>query len=210
MTRKPVFPFVERSLTTFVELNAFYLNKDIGVHVLEKLRDKEEGKCNEYGYVAHVISVQSISPCEIRPEDLSANTTFKVKFVCILCRPQCTPEKKDVVIVKIRQLNNSLIICENGPMRAIIQTNQVDTQVFDVSGDSIVHRLTSKRLEPETFIRMQILQIKFHVHDTNIKMIGSLVDIAHTGDEEAYFYDEANDHQFTYLKNKMSQRGTKN
>lgn len=206
---EPVFPYVERVMTTFVELEAYKLTNEVEHNILGKLRETEEGRCNEFGYITCITSILAIQAREIRPEDLNANAVFKVEYVCILCVPQCSPKQKDVLVFKVRQMSNSLIAVENGPMRAIIQTDHIDQSVFDVYGDAVIHKMTSEKVQPGSLLRMRVEGLKFHVYDSNIKMVGSLVDVGHSKDEELYFYDGNDDANFTVLKNKMMLNNSK-
>lgn len=200
---EPIFPYIERVLTTLVELEPYKMTNEIEQNLLDKLKSSQENRCNEYGFVCHVISLLEIQPCEIRPEDLNANTVFRVTFNCIICSPCCTQERKDILVLRTRQMSNSLIVLEGGPIKAIVQMDHIDGKVFDVHGDAIVHKLTSKKVDVGMLVRIRVIGIKYHVYDTSIKMIGSLVDLAHDSDE-SFYYDPNNDPTHIGLLNRMN------
>jgi DNA-directed RNA polymerase subunit E'/Rpb7 len=194
-----ILPYFERTLTSRIEVEPHKLNENIIENVYKKLRTVKEGRCNRYGYVAFVSSLVNVKSSEFRAEDLQAKPVFEVKYNCLLCIPQ----KDQMLIAQIQRISDSIICCNNGPIRAIIQQDDVNTNVFDVRGETVVDKISKQALEQGMFIRIRVITYKFLVFDSNIKVLARLEGIATDQERDKYFFDSGND-TITALRNKMS------
>lgn len=195
------FPYCEKTLTTRVELEPYMMNHELRQNILARLREQKEGCCNRYAFVMHVTSLVDYSSAEIKPEDMRAHPLFDVSYNCVMV----TPVTGETVVARVQRLNDSIICCENGPLQIIVQHDFVNRDLFDATGESIVHRMTGSRVEVGTMVRIKILAYKFLKYDTSIKVLGQLEGMATQEESDEGFYDtKQDDGLYSSLLNRMS------
>lgn len=196
-----VLAYTEKTLTSIVEIEAFKMNEAIVDNVMKKLRQMKEGRCNRYGYVVYVTRLVDLQSAEMRAEDLQVHPVFQVRYNCILC----TPAKDMLIVAMVDRITDLIICCQNGPLRIIVQQDEVNNKVFDTvsGGDAILEKVTGNKIEQGVFVRVRILNFKFLVYDKNIKVLGRLEGLATEEDRHRYFFDPETETPSS-LRNKMA------
>ena len=178
-------PFIDTSLVCPIMLLPNQMDNKMYLHLKSNLKNKLESRCyKNYGYVSKIYSIEETSDGIIEAEDPTCSAKITVRFTCSLCLPIVGKE----IICKIDRMNKSLISAINGPIKAIITTDKINTDIFFTDTNRNIRiKGNSQVIVPEMYIRILILNKSFGDYDKNIIVIGQLQDIATNEQIEKYF-----------------------
>ena len=181
--------FVESILSTNIQLKPSEYNKDMDSIILEKLKNKVEGKCDKNGYIKPgSVEIIKRSMGQLLQAQFNGCSTFKVWYKILTCNPV------EGMIVKCSVLNRNKmgLFCElynhdPSPLTIILakQHHLKDDRYEDIKIGSSVD--------------VQIVGIRFEYNDTQISCIGRLYSDENPMDEEdneeEEYYNEEEDEE---------------
>jgi DNA-directed RNA polymerase subunit E'/Rpb7 len=118
-------PYFNTILEADVRIHPSQMDNNIAENIKNNLLKTYSNKCfDNYGYIDKIYDVfEDIKGGIIRAEDTTSSSLHRVKFRCRICNPV----KKSVIVGKIVGINNMIIIAENGPIKFIIGSNNINT-----------------------------------------------------------------------------------
>ena len=116
------------------------------------------------------------------PENLNGSVIYNVTYHCKIC----IPVENTIIIGQIRIINQELIIAANGPIMFFIPKENIDTNNWDIP-DGYLNKTNKKKLQRDDFVKIQIMDKRINQNDSQIKVIGKLLDYP-TEDEINTYY----------------------
>lgn len=165
-----------------------YLEADVRVHpsqmknnILENIKNnllkKYSNKCFfDYGYIDRIYDVDDdIKGGVIRAEDNTSSSLHRVRFKCRICNPI----KKSNLVGKITGINNMIIIAENGPIKFIIGSTNINTDNVQYRKSAFYPmtskgELINKPIQEGTYVIIQVMNKKIVNNSDKIIAIGRL------------------------------------
>jgi DNA-directed RNA polymerase subunit E'/Rpb7 len=189
----PISPYKNVEQYTKVLLEPYQMNSDISIHLKANLKKKVEKKCNKIGFVDEVHRILSYGDGIMKPENLSGNVLYDIKYHCRLC----LPIKNSIIISQVKVINPDLVITINGPIFNFIPRDHIDTTIWDVLANFKHKNIKNTNLKLKDYVLVQILNTRINSGDTQIKTICKLLDFASENDIKEYFVsnklEEVND-----------------
>ena len=165
--------FTNNILNSVIQLQPYEFNDSIDQTILEKLKNKVEGKCDRNGYIKPG-STQVIkrSLGQVLQGNFNGACNFRVSYKVEVCNPV------EGMIIKaiVKNINKMGLFCELHDIEpsplSIILAKQ--------------HHLKSEKFENvkiNNIIQVEIIGIKFNYNDTQISCIGRLSEDGNTLEE---------------------------
>ena len=107
------------------------------------------------------------------PENLDASAIYNISYHCRIC----IPIENTIIISIIKMVNPDLIVAINGPLLIFIPKNNVDNNIWDIP-DNYNHKKSNKKLTIGDYIKIQITDKRINQGDSQIKVMGKLLDFA--------------------------------
>jgi DNA-directed RNA polymerase subunit E'/Rpb7 len=182
-----VNPFINMELHSLVSIQPHQLNNELYLHLKNNLIKTVVNKCNNIGYICKVNEIISYKDGKVEAEDFSGNIVFDVTFNANIC----IPIKDTNIVCKIESIHKQLIIGNNGPIKCIIKTNDIDQDYFNVVGNgSIMIKLYNKPLQINDYVIISIRSHKSYVGDDKIGVMGYIYNMATEEDIKNYYYNK--------------------
>jgi DNA-directed RNA polymerase subunit E'/Rpb7 len=179
---KLVSPYRYIKQYTKISLEPYYMNCDIRNNMKLILKKNVEKKCNKNGFVDEVYRIIDYSDGYMPPENLNGNVLYNIIYHCKIC----IPVENTMVIGLIKIIHQELIIAINGPIMFFIPKDKIDINVWSIN-DGFYNIIHKKKLVVGNYIKIQIINKRLNLNDTQIKTIGNLIDFA-TEEEIDRFY----------------------
>lgn len=183
-----------------VTLKPSQMNTEIYTHLKANLIKNLEGKCyKNYGFISKINAITDRSNGVIPPEDPSASAIFNVKFSCKLCNPL----KNSFVVGKVHALSSTNYSLKSGPVKIVIMTNNINSDVFYVDKyNNLVHKTDngSKLVNVGDHLKVKILSKTFNHTDQVITALGFIMDVASEQDIMEYFKNEYDDNEKEHVQ----------
>lgn len=179
---KIVSPFKNIKQHTRISLEPYHMNSDIRNNMKMVLKKKVEKKCNKNGFIDEVYKILEFSDGILIPENLNGAAIYNIAYHCRICQPI----ENTVVIAYIKLISTDLIIATNGPLFIFITKHNIDNNVWDIP-DGFLNKKSNKKLQVGNYIKVQITNKRINQGDSQIKIIGKLLDFA-TDEEVEKFY----------------------
>ena len=174
--------FTSNILHTVVQLQPSEFNDSIDQTILDKLRNKVEGKCDRNGYIKPgSTEIVKRSLGQVLQGNFNGSCNFRISFKVDICNPV----EGMVVKAIVKNINKMGLFCElhniePSPLSIILAKQ---------------HHLKSEKFENvkmNSVIQVEIIGVKFDYNDTQIKCIGRLTEDGKTLEEE-YEDDEVDE-----------------
>jgi DNA-directed RNA polymerase subunit E'/Rpb7 len=190
--------FTESILSTNIQLKPNEYNQSIDDIILEKIKQRVEGKCDKNGYIKEdsvIIIKRSIG--SILQAQFNGNCTFKIWYK-VLC---CNPTEGMIIKCSVLNRNKMGLFCElydhkPSPLTIILakQHHLRDNRYDDVQIGSCVD--------------VEIVGIKFEYNDTQISCIGRLYnsnkeDQLDNGEDEYYQEEEEEEDEVEEMEHEI-------
>ena len=186
---KPISPYKNVEQYTQILLEPYQMNTDFKTYLKSNLKKKVEKKCNKNGYVDEIYKILSYGDGIMKPENLSGNALYKIKYHCRLC----LPIDNSIIISQVKVINQDLIITINGPIMNFIPRDNIDTTIWDILENFKHKHKENEKLKIGDYVLVQILNKRINNHDTQIKTICKLLDFADENQVKNYFENNNND-----------------
>lgn len=180
---KPISPYKNVEQYTQILLEPYQMNSDIRIHLKANLKKKVEKKCNKNGYVDEVYKILEYGDGIMKPENLSGNVLYNIKYHCKLC----LPIENSIIISQVKVINQDLVITINGPIMNFIPRDNIDTSFWDVLENFKHKNKENDKLKIGDYVLVQILNKRINSRDTQIKTICKLLDFASEDQVKDYF-----------------------
>lgn len=151
---------------TNIQLSPLEYNQDIDLILLEKLKEKVEGKCDSNGYIRNnSCKIIGRSMGELQQGQFNGSCLFSVKYTVEIC----VPVEGDIFKCIVKNKNKMGLFCElagieDSPLNIILaKQHHLDNDNFD-------------NKNPNDIIDVEIVGVKIEYRETNISCIGFLKD----------------------------------
>jgi DNA-directed RNA polymerase subunit E'/Rpb7 len=181
-----VSPYKNTIQYTKIMLLPSHMNSDIESNMEVVLKQKVEKKCNKYGFIDKVYSIdydgEGYSEEIITAENFSGGAIYRVAYQCRMC----LPIEQTVIIMKVHSINSELIITNNGPLICFIPKTNIDTSIWELT-NVLTHRKQNTVLTPDEYVKVIVVKKQINQFDTKIKLIGIISDYASKKEVATYF-----------------------
>ena len=188
MTIKLVSPYKDTVQHTLITILPHQMNSDIYSNMEAAVKEKVEKKCNKFGFIDKVHTIQKYYDGNLINEKFLGAAYYEIDYLCRMC----LPIENTMIIAKVHNINSELIILSNGPIVIFIPKDNINTNLWKLS-NNIIHKENDKLLKMDDYVKVIIDKIKINKNDTQIKTIGILNDFAKTSEKEKYFGSIIND-----------------
>ena len=158
--------FTKQILSGMIQLNPLEHNSGIDETLLEKLKDKVEGKCDSFGYIkTDSVNILKRSMGMCQPGQFNGNCNYKVSYSVEVCNPV------EGMIIKcvVKNINKMGLFCEMADMSpSPISVILAKQHHMDESKDAF------DMVKLNDVIQVEIIGKKFNYNDTIISCIGKL------------------------------------
>lgn len=182
MAFKLLSPYKNTIQHTTIQVMPQHMNSDILANMELILKQKVENKCNKYGYIEKVHTIEKYSEGTLIAENFLGAANYKVDYQCRMC----LPIENTMIVVKVHNINSELVILSNGPIIIFIPKENIDTNIWSIT-NNITHKKNDKILKTDDYVKVIIDKIKINQNDTQIKSIGILGDFAKISEKENYY-----------------------
>jgi DNA-directed RNA polymerase subunit E'/Rpb7 len=179
----PINPYKNVVQYTKVSLEPHQMNSDISIHLKANLKKKVEKKCNKNGFVDQVYKILTYGDGIMKPENLSGNVLYDIKYHCKLC----LPIENSIIISQVKIINPDLVITINGPILNFIPREHIDTSIWNVFENFKHNNIKNTNLKIKDYVLVQILTKRINSGDSQIKTICKLLDFASEDHIKEYF-----------------------
>ena len=178
-----VSPYKNIEQHTKILIEPHQMNSDIRNHLKFNLKKKVEKKCNKNGYIHEIYKINTYSDGIMIPENLSGSAIYNVTYHCKIC----IPIEKSIIIGQVKVINQELVVVVNGPIIIFIPKDNIDSAIWNISDSFSHNKNPNTKLSIGNFVCIQVLNKRINRNDTQIKMIGKLLDIATEKEIEKYY-----------------------
>ena len=168
-----------------IQIKPYNINPNIKHTMLTVLKQKVEKKCNKNGYIDTVYKITNDSEGHIPIENLNGCINYEITFDCKIY----IPEENSNIIGLIKIINQDLIIAINGPILIFIIKTNVDATIWNIS-DNYQNKNTKKKLAIGDHVIINIVNKKINENDTQIKVLGKLLDYATPEEINIFFINK--------------------
>lgn len=166
-------PYIDAEYNTRVLLQPHQMMGDIYKNLKLNLIKNVKNKCNKYGYITDVYKITEYKDNILEAENFRASAVYNIKFTCRIC----IPIENMFIECKIKQINETKVWAHNGPMRILVELENINTSKFSINNNQqLIYNDDKKELKKNDVIKIKILVKKINKGDTNIKIIGYLDD----------------------------------
>lgn len=182
MANKLLSPYKNTIQHTTIQVLPHHMNSDILSNMELILKQKVENKCNKYGYIDKVHTIEKYHEGNLITENFIGAANYKIDYQCRMC----LPIENTMIVAKIHNINSELVILSNGPIILFVPKENINTNIWSIT-NNITHIKKDKILKIDDYVKVIIDKIKINQNDTQIKSIGILNDFAKTSEKETYF-----------------------
>lgn len=172
----------QTQLETKVSLLPEQIDGNIDNHLLTNLKAKSEGKTGENGIVIKITKIINYDYGMITKTNFMASTVYNVKYECFLC----SPVKDLEMICVVNNLIKGYIISKNGPIIAVIQFNNIDTQKFEISNDTIINIKTKREIKVDDYIKVSVINVTNNLGEAEMVAMCKLINFADKNEIEKF------------------------
>lgn len=186
-TNIPIYPYVNKVLSTSVMIEPIQLNNKLEYHIKNNLKQLHEGKIfKNYGYINKIHKVEAFSRPIIEAENFSCAAITKVKFSFEMC----VPTVNKFIICKVNQIVKELIKCSNGSILSFITPDRINSDIFykDQNRNFRIKGDENLLLAENMFVKIFVLANKINYKE-QIIAIGRLDNIATEDEVNKYYYN---------------------
>lgn len=178
---KLVSPYRNIKQYTRISIEPYHMNSDIRTHMKHILKKKVEKKCNKNGYIDEVYRIIDYSDGKMPAENLNGCAIYDITYHAKIC----IPIENTVIIAQIKIINPELVVAINGPIMIFIPKENIDTNIWDIP-EGYLNRNNNIKLKSTDYVKIQLIDKRININDSQIKAIGRLLDFATTDEIEKY------------------------
>jgi DNA-directed RNA polymerase subunit E'/Rpb7 len=179
---KIVSPFKNIKQYTKISLEPYHMNSDIRNNMKITLKKKVEKKCNKNGFIDEVHKILEFSDGILIPENLNSAAIYNIVYHCRIC----IPIENTIIIAYIKLISTDLIVATNGPLFIFIPKNYIDNNTWDIP-EGFLNKKNNQKLQVGNYVKIQVMDKRINQGDSQIKIMGKLVDFATDDEVEKYY-----------------------
>jgi DNA-directed RNA polymerase subunit E'/Rpb7 len=179
---KIVSPYKNIKQFTRISIEPYHMNSDIRNNMKMILKKKVEKKCNKNGFIDEVFKILEYNDGIMIAENLNGSAIYNIAYHCRIC----IPIENTLIIATIKMISTDLIVAVNGPLFIFIPKNYIDNNIWDIP-DGYLNKKTNTKLAVGNFVKIQIMDKRINQGDSQIKVMGKLLEIANEADIEKYY-----------------------
>jgi DNA-directed RNA polymerase subunit E'/Rpb7 len=165
-----------------IDLEAFHLNNEILINMINILKRNQEKKCNKNGYIDKIYKIISYSDGKLLPENLNGSVRYIVEYSCKIC----IPIENTILIAQVKSISQEVIICITGPIIIFVPKEKVDPIIWNVH-DNYTNNKSKTKLMNTNLVKIQITDKRINKNDHEIKAIGQLLDFPTQKEIDEYY-----------------------
>ena len=177
-----VNPYSKIIQYTRISIESYHMNSDIRNNMKTVLKKKVEKKCNKNGYIDEVYRITEFSDGMLYAENFNGSAIYDIAYHCKICNPI----ENKIILGQIKVINQELIIAINGPIIFFIPKEYIDINLWNIY-NGFVNNETKYKLVACDYIKILVLKKRINLNDTQIKLMGKLIDIATEEEVTKYF-----------------------
>lgn len=178
--------YYRTQLETKVSLLPEQITGGMDNHLLQNLKAKIEGKSNENGIVLKVNRLIDYNYGMIDKANFMGTTVYMVKYECFIC----SPVKNLEMVCVLENIVKGFLIAKNGPVIVAIQFNNIDTQKFEISGNTIVQSKTKNPIKKGDYLKVSVISINNNAGEKNIVTMCKLLNLANKDEIKLFEEDQ--------------------
>jgi len=178
--------YYRTQLETKVSLLAEQVDGNMDEHLLDNLRAKIEGRSIDNGIVLKINRLISYDYGIIDKSNFMGTTVFPVKYECFIC----SPTKDLEIICVLENIVKGYLIAKNGPVTVAIQFNNIDTQKFEISGNTIIVSKTKTPIQKGEYLKVSIISINNNLGEKSIVAMCKLLNLANKDEIKSFDEDQ--------------------
>jgi DNA-directed RNA polymerase subunit E'/Rpb7 len=184
---KIISPYRNIKQNTSISVEPYHMNSDIKTNMKNILKKKVEKKCNKNGYIDEVYRILEFSDGVMPPENLNSCAIYNLVYHCRIC----IPIENTIIVGMVKIVNMELVIIMNGPIIIFIPKENIDNSIWD-SVDGYSHKTKKTKLLVNNYVKVQIIDKRINMNDSQIKSMGKLLDFATPDEVEKYYNIKTN------------------
>jgi DNA-directed RNA polymerase subunit E'/Rpb7 len=165
-----------------IDLEAFHLNNEILINMINILKKDQEKKCNKNGYIDKIYKIISYSDGKLLPENLNGGVRYIVEYSCKIC----IPIENTILIAQVKSISQEVIICITGPIIIFVPKEKVDVNIWDIH-DNYMNNKSKTRLVNTNLVKILITDKRINNNDHEIKAIGQLLNFPTQKEIDDYY-----------------------
>lgn len=181
--------FLPIKFKSIVQLSAEEIDSNYQERILDKLKEKYEGKCSKFGF--------------IKPDTLQIFKKYYGSFIKehfngfikyeIICKAEvCNPIQGSIIQAVIRNKNQMGILAESS-----IELNDNKIPILDIiipiRSVGIISEVNLDNLQIDNVIKIEVVGKKYQLNDKKISIIGRVISSDITEEENNIEFDEIED-----------------
>ncbi|MEM3062070.1 MAG: hypothetical protein QW303_00800 [Nitrososphaerota archaeon] len=178
--------YYQTQLETKVSLLPNQIDQNMDNYLLENLKAKVERKTIDVGIVMRVNKIVDYDYGMIDKSNFMGTVVYNVKYECLIC----SPTKNIEIICVLDNIIKGYLIGRNGPVIVAIEFNNIDTQKFEVSGNTIIHIKTKRQIKKGDYLKVSIININNNMGEPNIVTICKLINFAENDEIKKFEEDQ--------------------
>lgn len=179
-------PYKNIKQHTRISLEPYHMNSDIRNNMKIVLKKKVEKKCNKNGFVDEVYRILEYSDGFMPAENLNGSAIYNITYHCRIC----IPIENTIIIGQVKMVSSDLVIAINGPLFMFMPKNSIDTNIWDIP-EGFINKKTKEKLQVGQYIKVQVNDKRINQGDTQIKILGKLLDYASDKEVDKYYGSNA-------------------
>ncbi|MEM0354095.1 MAG: hypothetical protein QXW79_00800 [Thermoplasmata archaeon] len=176
--------YYQTQLETKVSLLPEQINQNMDDHLLENLKAKVEKKTIDVGIVMRVNRIVDYEYGMIDKSNFMGTVVYNVKYECLICSPMKNME----IICVLDNIIKGYLIGRNGPVIVAVEFDNIDTQKFEISGNTVIHTKTKRQIRKGDYLKVSIINANNNMGEPNIVTICKLINFAE--DDEIKKFEE--------------------
>lgn len=166
--------YYQTQLETKVSLLPQQLDANMDVHMLENLKAKIEKKSIDNGIVLKINRLIDYNYGMIDKANFMGTTVYNVKYECFIC----SPTKNLEMICILDNIVKGYLIGRNGPVIVAVQFNNIDTQRFEISGETILNIKSKILIKKGDYLKVSVISVNNNLGEQNIVTMCKLLNLA--------------------------------
>ena len=181
--------FLPIKFKSIVQLSAEEIDSNYQERILDKLKDKYEGKCSKFGFIKpDTLQIFKRSYGSFIKEHFNGFIKYE-----IICKAEvCNPIQGSIIQAVIRNKNQMGILAESS-----IELNDNKIPILDIiipiRSVGIISEVNLDNLQIDNVIKIEVVGKKYQLNDKKISIIGRVISSDITEEENNIEFDEIED-----------------
>jgi DNA-directed RNA polymerase subunit E'/Rpb7 len=181
--------FLPIKFKSIVQLSAEEIDSNYQERILDKLKEKYEGKCSKFGFIKpDTLQIFKRSYGSFIKEHFNGFIKYE-----IICKAEvCNPIQGSIIQAVIRNKNQMGILAESS-----IELNDNKIPILDIiipiRSVGIISEVNLDNLQIDNVIKIEVVGKKYQLNDKKISIIGRVISSDITEEENNIEFDEIED-----------------